>query len=204
MADCPAEPRSTAPNLRAQEPPRSPRLVLRLAAALAVAAITDGSASEGTAPTGQSLLGTVKGKPASAACFVRTYDASHLASHPKQNVRDMRVYVKATGEDREGAYDIQVGVHFREVKKRFDVVGTCTKDATNAASLHCGVDCDGGSFGIRQKDENALLIDIPDGASLIDSRTPKARFGEDDKVFRLDRAPVSDCRSFEDAGAETP
>eukprot|EP01037_Dinobryon_pediforme_P024146 gene24146-25847_t len=180
----------------------SSHYVLLLAAALAIATATDGSAAEGTAPTVQSLLGTLKGKPAHAACFVRTYDDTHLARHPHQNVRDMRAYIKATGDGSDSAYEIQVGVHFRDVRKRFDVVGSCTKSAENPSSLHCGVDCDGGSFGIRQKDADALLIDVPDGASLIDSRTPKARFGADDKLFRLDRAPISECRSFDQSGSD--
>ena len=145
------------------------------------------------------LFGRDPGTGAAHACFVRRYTKAHLASHPDQNVTTMHAYVsKQEGAD--PYYSINLQVNFRQIKKPFQVSGSCSENAETGA-LGCGVECDGGSLSVRVKNEQSILVDIPDSVRLFDPSAgdefadlPQgARFGSDDKLFRLDRTELSDC-----------
>ena len=145
------------------------------------------------------LFGRDPGAGPAHACFIRRYTKAHLASHPDQNVTAMLAYVsKQEGAD--PYYGINLQVNFRQLNKPFQVSGSCGENAETGA-LGCGVECDGGSLSVRVKNEQSILVDIPDSVRLFDpsasdefSDLPKgARFGSDDKLFRLDRTELSDC-----------
>jgi hypothetical protein len=142
------------------------------------------------------LLGTTsKGKPATYACFVRHYDADHLASHPHQNVRDMTVLVSPT-EDGTGFYNLALGVHFRGSAKPFGADGACSPDPDNPGALRCGVDCDGGRIDVTQREADTVLVGIPDGARVIGTNEEEPKrtgFGSDDKLFKLERTSGQAC-----------
>jgi hypothetical protein len=130
---------------------------------------------------------------------VRHYTKAHLKSHPDQNVTDMIAYVgKQTGPD--PYYMINLQVNFRQLLKPFQVSGSCSQSTDGKQTLGCGVECDGGSLSVRVKNKSAILVEIPDSVRLFDPSAteegdlPKgARFGSDDKLFRLDRADLKDC-----------
>jgi hypothetical protein len=131
------------------------------------------------------------------ACYTRAYDKAHLASHPKQNTRDMALFVNAADEDG-SQYVLTIGVHFRKSPKLFQVSGGCSRSDDGKGTLHCGVECDGGQIDVSVKNEKSVLVSIPDGARTWDPESgddPPAniRFGVDDKLFRLDRASLKDC-----------
>ena len=77
--------------------------------------------------------------------------------------------------------------------------------ALDASALGCGIDCDGGAIGVRLKNADSVLVDIPNGArvsSMTEFEDPDAeegelpqgaKFGPDDKLFRLDRTDARDC-----------
>jgi hypothetical protein len=152
---------------------------------------------------------TIEDKPIHA-CFTRVYDPGHLAQHPKQNVRTMLLLV--TGNAESGAdpsYQLGLGVTFRKSGTHFESAGECgaihgdggAPGSGNVA--HCGVDCDGGSINVAIKDEKSVLVSIPAGARLWragsngdDSGNARRRFGADDKVFRLDKAALTQCLSL--------
>ena len=172
---------------------------------MAIPVAPAGAAGSGTLNT--TLLYAEKtGKASRLACFVRRYDDAHLASHPKQNVRIMRLLAQRYGDGEEESNGLQIGVYFRGVKKRFDVDGSCRPDPDHPGALSCGIDCDGGAFGLRQTGPNTLLVDIPtgvqastegeEGARSSDNAHGKARFGSDDKTFRLDRADLKECQAM--------
>jgi hypothetical protein len=151
------------------------------------------------------IFGRDPGPAAANACFVRHYSGQHLKAHPKQNVTDMALYVnKQEGPD--AIYNLNLEVEFRHLKKPFNVSGSCSKSSDGKSTLGCGADCDGGFLDIRVKDQNAMLLDIPESVRIYDATQtnddnedvlPKnARFGSDDKLFRLDRAPLKDCISL--------
>lgn len=144
------------------------------------------------------IFGRDPGSEAAHACFIRRYTKAHLASHPDQNVTTMLAYVsKQEGPD--PYYSANLQVNFRQLNKPFQVAGSCSENEKGA--LGCGIDCDGGSLSVRVKNEESILVDIPESVRLFDPSAsdefadlPKgARFGSDDKLFRLDRTELSDC-----------
>lgn len=145
------------------------------------------------------IFGRDPGTQAAHACFIRKYTKAHLASHPDQNVTTMLAYVsKQEGPD--AYYGVNLQVNFRQMNKPFQVAGSCSENADTGA-LGCGIDCDGGSLSVRVKNEQSILVDIPESVRLFDPSAsdefadlPKgARFGSDDKLFRLDRTDLGDC-----------
>jgi len=147
------------------------------------------------------LFGRDPGSSAAHACFIRKYTKAHLASHPDQNVTTMLAFVsKQEGND--PYYSVSLQVNFRQLNKPFHVSGSCSQNEKGA--LGCGIECDGGSLAVRVKNAQSILVDIPESVRLFDPSAsdefadlPKgARFGSDDKLFRLDRTDLSDCAAI--------
>ena len=95
-------------------------------------------------------------------------------------------------------YTLQIGVHFRTRPALFQLEGGCGAATEGNVGLNCGIDCDGGVIDVRVKDANSILVSIPDGAQTLDPNSgdeppEDAKFGLDDKLFRLDRAKLQDC-----------
>jgi hypothetical protein len=143
------------------------------------------------------------------ACFNRVYDPAHLAQHPRQNVRTMRLLVKASQDSDGTNYGVRIGVTFRKSGAHFETAGDCSaihdNTADKAGVAHCGVDCDGGSIDVAIKDAKSVLVSIPVGARIwrpgSDDDEPgnsRKRFGADDKVFRLDKVPLTQCLELAD------
>jgi hypothetical protein len=148
-------------------------------------------------------------KNKSYACFVRRYDSEHLARHPLQKVSAMKLLVTAeTVAESDGpSYSFRLGVRYRNKSGTFDSSGDCgqseiSADTNNEARFGCGVDCDGGGLSIGlTKDYKATLIRLeririwrdnkPD-----DEASDSLVAGADDKIFRLDRASLEECRSL--------
>lgn len=139
------------------------------------------------------------------ACFSRHYSRSHLSSHPEQNVRDMTLLVDSYVDGDQGRqYLLTMSVNFRRFDKPFSAFGGCARSSIGSKSaLACGIDCDGGTINVRVKDTRSVLLDIPDGARVEDVSMEEgdeppagAKFGSDDKVFRLDRTKLSDCAAL--------
>jgi hypothetical protein len=148
-------------------------------------------------------------KTKSYACFVRQYDPDHLARHPLQKVSAMKLLVTAeTVPESDGpSYSFRLGVRYRTRSGAFDSSGECrhseiSAETNNEARLGCGVDCDGGGIDIGlTKDYKATLIRLeririwrnnkPD-----EDASDSLVAGADDKIFRLDRAGLEECRSL--------
>jgi ribosomal protein L12E/L44/L45/RPP1/RPP2 len=163
----------------------------------------------------QRLFGRTASGTEIHACFSRVYDTAHLAQHPRQNVRTMLLLVKASSDSDQPTYALRLGVTFRKSGAHFESAGSCGSihDAGeaggSAAAVHCGVDCDGGSIDVAIKDAKSVLVSIPTGARIWragsdnDSDSDKAkRFGSDDKVFRLDKAALTECLRLADDSKE--
>jgi hypothetical protein len=99
------------------------------------------------------------------ACFMRRYDAEHLAQHPKQKVAAMKLLVAAEipeGEQRLG-YSFHVGVKFRHRAGDFESSGYCNhaiaEDDGYEIRFACGVDCDGGGINVAlSKDDKSAIV----------------------------------------------
>jgi hypothetical protein len=143
------------------------------------------------------------------ACFIRQYDAEHLARHPLQKVSAMELLVTAeTVPESDGpSYSFRLGVRYRDKSGAFDSSGDChhsaiSADTDNEARLDCGVDCDGGGISIGlTKDYKATLIRLERiriwrNNKPEDDASDSLVAGADDKIFRLDRAGFEECRSL--------
>jgi hypothetical protein len=149
------------------------------------------------------------GDPKTNACFVRHYDADHLARHPLQQVSAMKLLVTAekVPEDQALNYSFRLGVKFRDRPGDFDSSGDCghpkaAEIARGEAPLGCAVDCDGGGIDVElSPDDGAAIVkldsirtwrnDQPDeeaGMSLTG--------GADDRLFQLARANLNECASL--------
>jgi hypothetical protein len=138
------------------------------------------------------------------ACFVRRYDASHLAQHPKQKVSAMKLLVTAeeAPEDKIINYSFRLGFKYRHRAGNFDSSGFCShvvaENSRGEIRLGCGVDCEGGGIGVAMKDDRSALIRLtrvriwernkPD-----DDASNDLVAGADDKIFRVDRADLHEC-----------
>jgi hypothetical protein len=151
------------------------------------------------------------GHPLSAtkahACFQRAYDEKHLKGHPQQNVRTMTMLVTGNAENPDApGYLVALDVRFRKAETHFQTYGSCSsvegEGGETATSIGCGIDCDGGQIDVKLKDDKTILVGIPDGARMWDPNSEsdteedtggRGQFGEDDKLFRLDRTALTDC-----------
>jgi hypothetical protein len=142
----------------------------------------------------------------SRACFVRRYDAQHMAQHPKQHVRDIMLLVgREKFEDEPGGlrWQFKLSAHFTDRKGRYESDGDCSTvapDASGAATrLHCSVACDGGDMSMTP------AADSPNATARFGSlRYWKAGSPEsagaddtigdgDDQLFQMERAELLDC-----------
>lgn len=142
------------------------------------------------------------------ACFVRRYDAEHLARHPKQKVATMKLLVSAEidSEDKQLHNSFRLGFRYRHRSGDFDSSGSChhvvfTRD-DGEIRLGCGVDCEGGGVGVAlSKDDKSAIVRLarirvwqhnkPD-----DEAERSLVAGSDDGIFRLDRADNSECAAL--------
>jgi hypothetical protein len=144
----------------------------------------------------------------SYACFVRRYDADHLAKHPLQKVNAMILLVTAEtdAEDKTVNYSFRLGLKFRNRPGNFDSSGSCghaSASQVSADRLHlgCGVDCDGGGISVELSNGDKSTLIRLDSIRIWNNNKPDEEGfslsgGADDRVFRLDRANTEQCRSL--------
>ena len=99
------------------------------------------------------------------ACFVRRYDASHLAQYPKQKVSAMKLLVTSENapEDKTVNHSFRLGFKYRHRPGNFDSSGFCNhvvaEKSGNEIRLGCGIDCEGGGIEVAMsKDDKSTLI----------------------------------------------
>jgi hypothetical protein len=139
------------------------------------------------------------------ACFVRRYDADHLARHPKQKVSAMKLLVTAEiPPDQEAThYAFRLGAKDRHRPGDFDSSGDCghvvADDTAKEIRLGCGVDCDGGGIEVAlSKDDTSATIRLErmtvwQRHKSDDEGSDALTAGADDKIFHLDRADNREC-----------
>jgi hypothetical protein len=179
-----------------------------VAAVISVAGAYDCQAQEGVDKAKATAFDTrMFGGPLSQktyACFVRRYDASHLAQHPKQKVSAMKLLVTAEDapEDKTVNYSFRLGFKYRHRAGNIDSSGYCNhivaENSGGEIRLGCGVDCEGGGIEVAMKDDKSALIRLeririwernkPD-----DDASNDLVAGADDKIFRVDRTDLHEC-----------
>lgn len=153
-------------------------------------------------------------------CYGRVYDAAHLKAHPKQRVTSFHLFrdftpdsskempqetrEKMIAEDGQGTgVNVMAYVRFRDRPGLFFNGLNCLKYENN---IRCGIDCDGGGFLLKPSGESLLIEN--EGFVVIggcgasedeEEQSDNVKPGADDKVFRLDRKPIAECRALEDS-----
>jgi hypothetical protein len=144
----------------------------------------------------------------SYACFVRRYDAAHLAQHRKQTVTVMKLLVTAETlpESKGLSYSFRLGLNFRNRHGNFDSSGDCGDPRSSQVSadkmqLACNIDCDGGGMSIELAHADKSTLLRLDSIRIWQNNKPEEEGfdltgGADDRVFRLDRALFDECRAL--------
>ncbi|WP_063690757.1 hypothetical protein [Bradyrhizobium stylosanthis] len=143
------------------------------------------------------------------ACFVRRYDAEHLARHPKQKVASMKLLISAETdkEDKQMHNSFRLGFRYRHRSGDFDSSGSCGSHAVLLSDgaevrMGCGVDCEGGGIevGLSKDNKSAIIrlvqIRVWQNNKPDDEAEHALVAGADDKIFRLDRTDTSECASL--------
>jgi hypothetical protein len=153
-------------------------------------------------------------KPKGYACFIRRYDAAHMAQHPLQKVTVMKLLIAAemVPDDKALEYSFRLGVNFRDRPDDFDSSGDCGHAAVTkvpdpaetvipaGTDIVYAVDCDAGGVTVSLANNDAALIVKPldririwKGKDPDESAATALNAGADDKVFRLDRTKLDEC-----------
>jgi hypothetical protein len=199
---------------------RVPTFAALAAVLLSILAASPGHAEDGPPPIDPAksaafnirMFGAPIGKKAAYACFVRRYDEGHLAQHPLQKVAEMKLLVKAQDlpKEQSSAYSFQLGVKYRNRKTAYDSSGYCrhvvAQDDGNELRFGCGVECDGGGIEMAlpkdDKDNKSVTVRLERVRIWRHSSNPDPESGtdldagDDDKMFRLERADASECTSL--------
>jgi hypothetical protein len=175
---------------------------LAAAAPLPARAQDDGLDPAKAAAFDKRVFGAPLGQKASA-CFVRRYDARHLAQHPKQKVAAMKLLVTAETPPGEPTnYAFHAGVQFRDRPGHFDGGTSCghllNEDGGHEITFSCSVECgDGGLEIALSKDDKSAIVRLT-AIAIWNRKTPDGDIeslqgGADDKVFRVDRVDSKEC-----------
>jgi len=196
-------------------------LVIVSSACSVPALAQQGQSRAHSAAFSQRILGSDAGRHDASACFIRTYDAVHLAQHPDQKVTKIIVLLKRQEEGSEedvARWRFRFGVNLRKDPASYRIGGDCgpARIETEHADLKgklivgCGVDCEGGGLvvepGVQKETIRVHLASIrinrsegqPDSMSAPnaepdDPATGRLEGGKDDRLFLLRRTKITDC-----------
>lgn len=127
-------------------------------------------------------------------CYARTYDATHLAAHPDQRVRQFFATANAAeGNDSNGAFYLAFGFVLRDSDERFSSEARCRPQGAGAA---CQAEGDGGSFTLAPRPDG-LLLAVSDFLAVEGPETFSPDLaGSDDRAFRLYPSEAGACATI--------
>ncbi|MEO5806576.1 hypothetical protein [Devosia sp.] len=111
-------------------------------------------------------------------CYIRNYDATHLAAHPKQLV--MQVNLELSPDQ---AFDNRTTLYFEFTLRNGHVYGA---DAYCTASGTCSLEGDGGTFAIA-KSGKGIKLSVGDFLELEGEDFSPDLAKSDDRVFLLNK-----------------
>lgn len=126
-----------------------------------------------------------------APCYARTYDAKHLAAHPRQKV----IHFFVTHSDAEGmtppkTFDLSFGFRLKDSTDSFSSEAGCAAEGDGAI---CSAEGDGGHFRLTPRPDG-LLVTVEGRLALEGAESFSPDLMEsDDREFRLYLSPASEC-----------
>lgn len=135
--------------------------------------------------------GAVAMFPPEAACFQRSYDAAHLASHPQQQVVAIAL-TPAEGQTVSTSLVVDITVTLRD-RARYIGSAYCEPEALG---LSCGMEGDAGAFELGLRDGGALLLTVSAlGMSFEndDGFLTLSGTAGDDRAFLMQPVAAADC-----------
>jgi len=134
-----------------------------------------------------------------APCYARTYDAKHLAAHPKQKVVHFFVVPSETEElSPPRTFAVDFGFRLKGSTDSFASLAACTAKGDGAL---CSAEGDGGQFRLTPRPDG-LLATVVERLEIegMESFSPNL-VDSDDREFRLYVSPASEC-GYGDGGNE--
>ncbi|MBX3022372.1 MAG: hypothetical protein KF799_11930 [Bdellovibrionales bacterium] len=139
----------------------------------------------------------------SPACFARAYDKRHLAAHPKQSVRQIKVKLKVMSF--EGIPRPLPIIALQVLRKGENRTWTNNINCQDyGQGVICGVECDGGSVSVLKRDRatlvlknNGVLLYGGCGAQDADTIFLEGKKGGDD-LFALPQVSPEICADISD------
>ena len=195
----------------------TPVLIATCLSLLATAAVAAPRQDAKLADFAQRMFATKSFDQKTSACFVRTYDAAHLAHHRKQTVTAMKMLVSAERlkDDPQLSYSYELGMNFRNRKGDFASSFHCgqartPKETRGAVDIRCHEGCEGGDGVViaLSPDAKSIIVKIDSvGLHPADKPADSDEYfgfegGAQDRVFRLDRVDLDKCKSLIKNGDE--
>jgi len=168
-----------------------------LLSAAAIALMTSAAHADADIKT---LFANAKGHtPSGYVCFARIYDDAHMKAHPQQYVRKIRLLAAYDDEMKDlRSVSLTLEAMFRNRKAALRLGGGCDLVAGDEPT-QCPIGCDQGQIEVKLRDRDTLIMTLPAHPTLWrpTARDPDAgvdnAMGSDDRVFRLDSAPLNAC-----------
>lgn len=115
--------------------------------------VTAGMAAVITTPVAAGVLDAHFGD--SPTCYARSYDTAHLASHPRQRVREVMLSnVEVEADEDTDAWDVALEFGFTLTNgKSYLATAYCVEDV-------CGLEGDGGRLAVRAAPDDGLRLSV--------------------------------------------
>jgi hypothetical protein len=124
-----------------------------------------------------------------ALCLSRSYDAAHLASHPQQTVKSIAVYKSAEKKPHEPPqYNLAFRVELKNGRKLEGRTNCWPEDYAYACTHAAELDTER-SFYLTRAGDAVMLRDRKGSLDALF----KNRLGSDDRMFRLNPSPETNC-----------
>jgi len=132
-----------------------------------------------------------------SGCYIRHYDAAHLAAHPTQQVREVALSLAPmSGDHGQWAASGTLRISVKGHKGYRSVSGDCTQ---KAGTLTCDGDCDTGEYRVMFSGQASVLMTITDRLLLQrdgcdDEDYFELKPDKENTQFLLHSAPASSCK----------
>ena len=164
---------------------------------IAVAALAAAVAA-GAPALAQGPFAALFGAAGEGACYSRSYDAAHLATHPRQRVTSIAIAYRPSAQMKEKStpqrFEVGLGVRVKGDGELYSRVAYCQPAG---AGFSCSLESDGGQITLTP--EGARGLRLTTGRIAIEGNRRFIEVGgaaSDDSTFIMPSAPGSACAAL--------